>query len=96
MNRKQRRARQRALKKAKVESSFETKLGLFDLIPEDCVICHAPFDKTNKEMVQTWNVSVREKEKKVKVYCPTCWNKAKDLLNELGINNNEEQTKKED
>ena len=86
MNRKQRRAMSRALKKTKVNNNkLETKLGLFDLIPEDCVICHAPFDKTNKEMVKTWNVAVRQKEKIVRVYCPTCWTKTRNLLNELGV-----------
>jgi len=96
MNRKQRRARKKFLKKRNVDDTLETKLGLFDLIPSDCVICHAPFDKTSKDMVQTWNVSVREKEKIVRVYCPTCWEKARDLLNEFGIATNEEQTEKED
>tara|TARA_Y100001938_G_scaffold123168_1_gene172232 strand:+ start:279 stop:563 length:285 start_codon:yes stop_codon:yes gene_type:complete len=92
MNRKQRRMRKKALKKAKVnQKTFENKMGLFDLIPEDCMLCHAKFDKTNKEMVKTWQVTVREKEKVVRVYCPSCWSRAQNLLNELGINNNEEQ-----
>jgi hypothetical protein len=96
MNRKQRRMRKKALKKAKVnEAAFEQKMGLFDLLPDDCMICHAKFDKTSKDMVSTWQVTVREKEKVVRVYCPSCWSKAQNLLNELGINNNEEQ-KRED
>ena len=77
MNRKQRRMRKKALKKAKVnESAFEQKMGLFDLIPNDCMICHAEFDKTSKEMVSTWQVTVREKEKLVvlsstnPIFCP--------------------------
>jgi len=94
MNRKQRRARQKAIKKAGVaDTDFDKQLGLFDLIPKDCMICHTDFDKSNKKMVSTWNVVVREEEKKVRIYCPTCWSKAQNLLNELGINNNEEQNK---
>ena len=96
MNRKQRRMRKKALKKAKVgEKAFENKMGLFDLIPEDCMLCHAKFDKTSKDMVRTWQVTVREKEKIVRVYCPSCWSKAQNLLNDLGINNNEEQKRQD-
>ena len=96
MNRKQRRMRKKALKKAKVdESALGKKMGLFDLIPEECMLCHAKFDKSDKNMVSTWQVSVREKQKVVRIYCPECWSKAQNLLTELGINNNEEQ-KRED
>ncbi len=77
MNRKQRRERDRMLKKAgKQGSEMETKLGLFDKIPKKCLTCNKEFDKTDKEMVMTWSVVVREKEGKVRLYCPTCWNKA--------------------
>ena len=86
MNRKQRRERDRQIKKSKEKGSdMERKLGLFELMPEDCFVCHKAFDKTNKEMVQTWNVVVRESEKSVKIYCPTCWNNAIKLLKEFGV-----------
>ena len=55
------------------------------------IVCHAPFDKTNKEMVKSWNVVVREKEKIVRIYCPSCWNKAKKLLEEFGVPTDEKQ-----
>jgi hypothetical protein len=96
MNRKQRRMRKKVLKKSKVdEKSFEKKLGLFDLLPEECMICHSKFDKTDKEMVSTWQVSVREEQRVVRVYCPPCWNKAQNLLKELGANKHEEQKRKD-
>jgi len=86
MNRKQRRARDKIIKKSKTQTSdMEQKLGLFDLMPDDCFVCHKAFDKTNKEMVQSWNVVVREKEQSVKVYCPTCWNRAIELLKQHGV-----------
>tara|TARA_R110000824_G_scaffold153019_9_gene324505 strand:+ start:289 stop:549 length:261 start_codon:yes stop_codon:yes gene_type:complete len=83
MNREQR----RKLKKTKKldTSDMENKLGLFDLIPSDCMICHTEFDKTDKKMVSTWSVVVREKQKKVRIYCPICWEKAQTLLSEFGI-----------
>ncbi len=55
---------------------MEQKLGLFDKIPEKCLTGNKAFDKKNKEMVMSWNVVVREKEGIVRLYCPTCWDKA--------------------
>ena len=94
MNRKQRRARDRKIKKSKEKTSeVEQKLGLFDLMPNECLVCHKVFDKTDKEMVKTWNVVVREQEKSVKIYCPTCWNNAINILKEVGALPDEGQTK---
>jgi hypothetical protein len=94
MNRKQRRAKDRKIKKSKAKTTeMEQKLGLFDLMPNECMVCHAAFDKTDKEMVQTWNVVVREQEKSVKVYCPRCWGEAIKILKEVGAIHDEGQTK---
>ena len=94
MNRKQRRARDRKIKKSKEKTSeVEQKLGLFDLMPNECLVCHKGFDKSNKEMVKTWNVVVREQEKSVKIYCPKCWNNAIKILKEVGAIPDEGQTK---
>tara|TARA_Y100000593_G_C4317844_1_gene341916 strand:+ start:964 stop:1248 length:285 start_codon:yes stop_codon:yes gene_type:complete len=94
MNRKQRRQRKKIIKKSKVKTSeLDQKLGLFDLLPTECMICSKGFDKTSKAMVQSWNVVVREKEQVVRVYCPECWTKATNLLNELGIKPDERQAR---
>jgi len=94
MNRKQRRARDKKIKKSKEKTTeVEQKLGLFDLMPKECLVCSEPFDKSNKEMVKTWNVVVREQEKSVKIYCPTCWNNAVKILKEVGAIPDEGQTK---
>ena len=94
MNRKKRRARDRKIKKSKEKTSeVEQKLGLFDLMPNECLVCHKPFDKSNKEMVKTWHVVVREKEKSVKVYCPECWSNAVKILKEVGAIPDEGKTK---
>ena len=91
MNRKQRRARDKVIKKSKAKTSdMEQKIGLFSLMPDECFICHKNFDKADKEMVQSWNVVVREKEQSVKVYCPTCWNRAVELLKQYGVPINNE------
>jgi len=94
MNREQRRRRKKIIKKSKTKATeLNQKLGLFNLLPSECMICQQSFDKTNKEMVKTWNVVVREKEQVVRVYCPTCWNKAQSILGELGIEPNEKQNR---
>ncbi len=94
MNRKQRRARDKQIKKSKEKKTdVEQKLGLFELMPNECLVCHKSFDKTDKEMVKTWNVVVREKERIVRIYCPSCWNNAKRILNQVGVSTDEGQTK---
>ena len=42
-----------------------------------------PYDKTDKDMVTTWSVVVREKEKIVRLYCPECWEFATNLIKEV-------------
>ena len=84
MNRQQRRARERAIKKAgKKGTEMEKKLGLFEKIPKNCLTCEKPFDKSNKEMVMTWNVVIREKKGEVRLYCPECWDKAIEFAKEM-------------
>jgi len=73
----------RRSKTKKAEKDMQSKLGLFEQIPDKCLTCEEKFDKTNKEHVSSWNVVVREKEKKVNLYCPQCWNNAKEFIKEL-------------
>jgi len=86
MNRKDRRAQsakyRKTVKKAKgAETPIGAKMLLFGLIPEECTACSAAFDKTDREMVMSWNVVVREEEEKVNLYCPPCWQQALDVIN---------------
>ena len=81
MNRAQRRALAKTKKgKTLKEAQASEKLGLFEKIPEGCLTCMKPFDKTNKQMVMSWSVVVREAEGVVRLYCPTCWKKARDFI----------------
>jgi len=79
MNREQRRA---AAKQAKKDGNEEVaeKVVLFNKLGDECLICNKPFDKKDREMIMSWNVVVREKEEKVNLYCPDCWNGALDML----------------
>tara|TARA_R110000824_G_scaffold67882_2_gene175824 strand:+ start:1554 stop:1814 length:261 start_codon:yes stop_codon:yes gene_type:complete len=66
------------------ERELSRKVGLFDKIPDRCLTCNTNFDKKDKEMVMTWYVVVREKEGKVNLYCPECWDKAERIIEEFG------------
>jgi len=93
MNRAQRRERQRAIKKAgKKGTDMERKLGLFDMMPDECSACVKEFNKRDKEMVSTWNVVVREKEGVVRLFCPDCWKMAGDMLKQFGEEIDEKNT----
>ena len=80
MNRAQR--RKLGIKKKK-KSGLEKKIGLFDKLPTQCTNCDKPYDKSSKEMARTWSVVVREKENKVNLYCPTCWDSAQKFIKEM-------------
>ena len=71
-----RRERERA-----AQQELKEKVGLFDKLADDCLVCQKDFDKKNKEMVMTWSVIV--KEDTVRLYCPECWNKANKLIEEI-------------
>ena len=60
MNRKQRRAAAKQSKQAGQEEVAE-KIALFGLMPDHCLTCEEPFDKTNKEMVEAkvWGVEAK-------------------------------------
>jgi len=82
MNRKQRRAREAQIRKDS-NDELSAKVAMFGKLPEQCTACEAVFDSKDKEMVTTWNVVVREKEKVVRLYCPDCWGKANKMIEEI-------------
>ena len=76
-------------RKKEKDANDEVKetLGLFDKIPEECLTCRKSFDKKSKKMVSEWQVVVRKKEQKVRLYCPDCWSTAIKIVKEYGENN---------
>ena len=70
-------------KKRKAEKEMNQKIGMFDKIPDSCNACEKTFDKKDKDMVYSWSVVVREKEEVVRIYCPTCWDTAKRVIEEF-------------
>jgi len=79
VNRKQRRALERA---SEAEKALATEVALFGLLPDKCNTCHESFDKKNKEMVMSWSVVVHQEAEKVRLFCPPCIDKAKKTIKE--------------
>ena len=62
------------------EEILTKQVGMFGRLPDECNACHKPFDKKSKEMAQTWVVVVRNEEKLVRLFCPECVDKVKELF----------------
>ena len=84
MNRKQRRAMKRELKKQHgVEDTIAEKMIMFDRLPSECSACEKAFDKKDRDMVFSWSVVVRNDEEQVRLYCPTCWDAAQKAVKKV-------------
>ena len=81
MNRKQRRARDAQIRKDGNEE-LASKVAMFGKLPDKCTACESPYDKNDKQMATTWSVVVRkeDKENPVRLYCPTCWDTAQEVI----------------
>lgn len=71
-------------KEKEAQQEVKETLGLFDKIPEECLTCRESFDKKDKKMVSEWRVVVRKQEKKVRLYCPKCWDAAIKIVKDYG------------
>ena len=56
------------------------KMSLFEKLPNMCSACQKGFDKQSREMVQSWSVMV--KQEVVRLFCPECIEKTREVLNE--------------
>jgi len=84
MNRKQRRAARRELRKQHgVDDAMAEKMMMFDHLPEECSACTKPFDRKDRDMVSSWSVVVRNDEQQVRLYCPTCWDAAQKAVKKV-------------
>ena len=81
MNRKQRREMQKKVGKENSQKLAE-KIFQFEQLPDECLACLKPFDKQSKEMAMTWNVVVKD-ENTVRLYCPECWDTAKNIIKDF-------------
>ena len=83
MNRKQRRTLQKKLKHEANEKLSE-KISLFNQLEEECLACTKTFDKSNKDMVTSWQVVVREESNQVRLFCPDCLEKTQKVIEKYG------------
>ena len=78
-------------RKKEVDSQKEmaSKVAMFGKIGDECLVCQKPFDKTNKEMVKSWYVIVRNESKQVNLYCPPCWQRGNEMVKDIQEKMNE-------
>jgi len=67
-------------KKKRLKQDVSEKMAMFGKLESACLVCEKPFDKNDKEQVQTWNVVVRKNDESVRLYCPDCWKSAIDII----------------
>ena len=80
MNRKQRRETEAKRRKGDSKQAMEDKLMMFGHLPDSCSACEKSFDKTNRDMVFSWKVVVREQQESVTLFCPDCIKKTQEVL----------------
>jgi len=77
MSRSARRQMEKLIGKESNEKLAE-KIFQFNQLPQACSACTEPFDKTDKSALQSWSVVVRQET--VRLFCPTCIQKTKEVL----------------
>ena len=70
-------------KEKRAKKDFQKKLGMFDKLADECLICQKTFDKKSKEEVKSWFVVVRKEQNKVNLYCPPCWEEAQTMIKNM-------------
>jgi hypothetical protein len=76
-----RKIKRKKLKQA--EKELATKVSLFGLLGDQCLVCAKPFDKKNKEQVMSWSVVVKNEKNEVNLYCDVCWDKAANIVDDF-------------
>jgi len=86
MDKKHKKKLKRAAKKKKDKAKAKAQqeilgkqINMFDRLPEACDTCGKEFPKT-REAHMSWRVTVRNKEKLVRLFCPDCLDKAKQAV----------------
>ena len=69
--------------KKNAKKKMKEQLGLFDKLGDECLVCRKSYDKTNKEHVTSWFVTVRKQEGVVNLYCPDCWESANEIIEDF-------------
>jgi hypothetical protein len=75
-------------KQKRAQKEIQQKMNMFSRLGDECLSCTTPFDKSNREMVDSWYVVVKKKD--VNLYCPTCWGTAQRVIEEYYKENENE------
>ena len=88
MDKKHKKKLKRAAKKKKdraatqeMAAKLNQQVNMFERLPGKCSACQKHFPKT-REAHMTWRVAVKNKEQQVRLFCPDCIEKAKNLVEE--------------
>ena len=76
--------------KKAAQENLQATVAMFDKRPDACTFCSASFDKTSREMANTWKVTVQPQKKKVIMYCPDCFDKVQNGLDKV-MGDNDDQ-----
>ena len=79
MNRSTRRHLQKKMGKD-ASTRVAAQVMQFSKLPTQCSACEKGFDKKDKDMVQSWNVVVRQEA--VRLFCPECITKTQEVISE--------------
>ena len=86
MDKKHKKKLKRAAKKKKekaqsqdVTAKLNKQMNMFERMPTHCSACQEEFPKT-REAHMSWQVTVRNKEQQVRLFCPACQEKAKQVV----------------
>jgi len=60
------------------QQRLKKQMNMFDRLPESCSACKKDFPKT-REAHMSWQVTVRTEEQLVRLFCPDCQEKAREL-----------------
>ena len=58
----------------------KNKIALFQRRPDECSACNKKFPEKDREAHMTWQVVVRNEEETVRLFCPDCLEKAKQVV----------------
>ena len=58
----------------------KNNIALFQRRPDECSACNKKFPEKDREAHMTWQVVVRNEEKTVRLFCPDCLEKAKQVV----------------
>ena len=62
-----------------VQNKIKKQMGMFNRLPNSCSACDKSFPKT-QEAHNTWRVVVKYEKQQVRLFCPECQQKVKELV----------------